>query len=473
MRVLLITEGTYPYFYGGVSTWAQYLIGGLSRVTFDILSVVPNPFVNLKYRLPSNVRRLFTLPLWGNTALEEYVGGLRAYVKRRLAVRVPDELRRCLRAVLKFLVLGIGDEKELVARLSSMRGAFGELGYEDLWRSEDSWRSFKEVLLSHPSAPGMSVVEAVETFRSLEALLRPLCFEHGNYDMVHSAIASASGLIGAVLKVEEGVPYLLTEHGIYYRERLLELLRYRRSRAYKAVWKDIYRRIVKVNYLFADAIIAINRVNREWEVGLGADPFKIQIIYNGVDLDRFSPEEGYEEGLAVSVTRVDPLKDPLNLIRAADVLRREVRGARIEVYGPVDDELLYRVCVKEITARGLEGVVTFMGYVQRVEEAYCRASVVLQSSMSEGTPFAVIEALACGRPVVATDVGGVREVVGDAGIVVPPRSPHRLARAAAMIMRDRRLAIKLGEAARLRAEDLFSLESMIEKYKGMYERLVG
>ena len=90
------------------------------------------------------------------------------------------------------------------------------------------------------------------------------------------------------------------------------------------------------------------------------------------------------------------------------------------------------------------------------------------SSVSEGFPYSLIEAMTCGRACVATDVGGVTEAVGDTGLVVPPRSPKRMARACLTLLRDDDLRHRLGAAARTRALKNFTVDGAISAFDEIY-----
>jgi glycosyltransferase involved in cell wall biosynthesis len=93
------------------------------------------------------------------------------------------------------------------------------------------------------------------------------------------------------------------------------------------------------------------------------------------------------------------------------------------------------------------------------------------SSISEGFPFTLIEAMSCGRATVSTDVGGVREAVGDSGLVVPPREPEAMARAALELLRDPRRRAAMGEAARLRVIEQFTLRQTVDTFRSIYLEL--
>ena len=112
--------------------------------------------------------------------------------------------------------------------------------------------------------------------------------------------------------------------------------------------------------------------------------------------------------------------------------------------------------------------VTFEGRVPEIRDAYAAGQVVVLCSITEGFPYTLIEAMTCGRPCVATDVGGVTEAVGDTGLVVPPRRPAELAKACLTLLRDADLRKRLGDAARLRALEYFTVDRAISAFDEIY-----
>jgi glycosyltransferase involved in cell wall biosynthesis len=112
-----------------------------------------------------------------------------------------------------------------------------------------------------------------------------------------------------------------------------------------------------------------------------------------------------------------------------------------------------------------------MGATKAPEKAYALADVVAFGSITEGFPFAVIEAMACGKAVVATDVGGVREALEGCGLIVRSRSPKNLAEAILRVLEDVELRTRMGEAALTRARKDFDLKVSVQRYKAVYEEL--
>lgn len=128
-------------------------------------------------------------------------------------------------------------------------------------------------------------------------------------------------------------------------------------------------------------------------------------------------------------------------------------------------------CEALATELGHGDAVTFEGRVDDIKDAYAAGNVVMLSSISEGFPFTLIEAMSCGRATVSTDVGGVREAVGDTGLVVPPRDPEAMAKAALELLGDPARRRAMGEAARLRVIEQFTLRQTIDTFRSIYLEL--
>jgi glycosyltransferase involved in cell wall biosynthesis len=190
---------------------------------------------------------------------------------------------------------------------------------------------------------------------------------------------------------------------------------------------------------------------------------RLRTILNGIDLDRFGFIGPGPAGPAVTVARLSPEKDVANLVRAAAM----APGLRIEVAGggPCREEL-DRLAVE----LGVADRITFLGELRDVPAVLRRASMFVLPSRSEGIPLTVLEAMACGLPVVATRVGGLPEVVDDGvtGMLVPPADPAALAAAMRAIRDDPRYGDQLGLAGRRRVEEYFSVRRMVAQYEQLY-----
>lgn len=175
----------------------------------------------------------------------------------------------------------------------------------------------------------------------------------------------------------------------------------------------------------------------------------------------------------VWVGRIDPIKDLFTLIDASAKIRAELPSVQTLLYGkaPAGCEDYEMACRSRIAALGLEQTVLFKGFSRSPEEAFAQGHMSVLSSISEGMPFSVIEAMLCGRPVVGTAVGGVPEILEEGGIVVPPRNPDALANACTYVLKDPKTCEFLGAQARAYAESNFSLRQCIQAYDELYRQL--
>src|SRR5262249_17270088 len=161
------------------------------------------------------------------------------------------------------------------------------------------------------------------------------------------------------------------------------------------------------------------------------------------------------------------------LIRSFAIVHAEMPEARLRIFGspPPGREPYLAKCKALAVELGIAESATFEGRIEEVRDAYEAGHIVALCRLAEGFPYSVIEAMTCGRPCVATDVGGVTEAIGDTGVVVPPRNPEALAQACLALLRDSELRHRLGAAARIRALSLFTVDRAVDAFDEMYERL--
>ncbi|MFE8937565.1 GT4 family glycosyltransferase PelF [Streptomyces sp. NPDC007872] len=468
-HVTMLTEGTYPHVHGGVSTWCDQLVRGMPEVDFDVLALTGSGREPVTWDLPSNVVRHTAFPLWGP-----------APARARRAPR-GGERRRFLdtyeRLLLSLLDPGTGYdfgtslyELAALARRGRLTAAL---------RSEAALRSLMWTW-SMPHLPTRAarptVHDALTATDLLEHALRPLAVRISPGGVAHAVSSGLATLPALAAQHFEGVPFLLTEHGIYLRERYLGYRTDTQPWPVKALMLAFYRELNTLGYRKADLITPCNQYNRRWEERGGAPADRIRTVYNGVDPALF-PEAGPEPATPTLswCGRVDPIKDLETLIRAYAICRAELPALRLRLFGPVpagnED---YRTRLEKLAAElGVTDGVSFEGRVSDVPSAYAAGSVVVLSSISEGFPFSLIEAMSCGRATVSTDVGGVREAVGDTGLVVPPREPAVMAAALSALLRDGARRAELGRLARQRVVDRFTLNRSVDGFRRIYRELAG
>ncbi|OIJ62570.1 GT4 family glycosyltransferase PelF [Streptomyces mangrovisoli] len=461
-RVTLLTEGTYPHSHGGVSVWCDQIVTGMPDIDFDVVAVTGTGREPIVWDLPAQVSKVVTAPMWGPAPDGEPPRGR---AERRLA----GAYERFVTALLDPCA-----EDGFAPALSALAAAAADGRLSPFLRGDRALA----VLTGVWNRPGMVVRESRPTLHDaltattlLEHALRPLAAPPPEDGVAHAVSGGVAVLPGLTALERHGVPLLLTEHGVYLRERYLGYRTAPYRWPVKAVVLGFFRLLAEETYRRAALITPGNRYNRVWEERGGADPALIRTVYNGVDPAAFPPAGPEPEGPVLSwAGRVDPIKDLETLIRAFALVREQLPGARLRLFGgtPRGGEAYRERCEALAAGLGAGDAVTFEGRVDDIKDAYAAGNVVMLSSISEGFPFTLIEAMSCGRATVSTDVGGVREAVGDSGLVVPPRDPAAMAAAALELLADPARRRAMGEAARLRVIEQFTLRQTVDAFRAIY-----
>ncbi len=489
MRVNMVTEGTYPHAHGGVSVWCDQLVRGMSEHRFGVVAITATGRERPVWTLPENVDDVVSLPLWA-------VGpsSTSAAEARRWPVALsPSRRRPYVHPVVESAVLRLGHalvEPELAVASRRFRSAlrtWASLAPRyDLETALVSER-FIAMLLERWSV-GVSaerwggrsrgvptVADAVTATRLIAHALRPLSHEPRPADVTHLVANGIAGLVGLAGKWRHGTPYVLSEHGVYLRERYLSFGRAAYSWPVKWLLLRFHRLLASAVYSEAALVAPGNVYNQRWETADGVPANLIRTVYNGVDSDEFSVAQDEPSTPTLTwVGRVDPIKDLETLIRAFALVAERVPGARLRLFGgtPAGSEDYARSLVALAAELGVDDTVTFEGRIDVIRDAYVAGNVVVLSSISEGFPYTVIEAMSCGRATVCTDVGGVAEAVGDAGLVVPPRRPELFADACTTLLLDHEARRAHAERARVRVIELFTLDRSLDAFRTIYDDVV-
>ncbi|TDC37518.1 GT4 family glycosyltransferase PelF [Micromonospora sp. KC213] len=483
MRIALVSEGTYPYAMGGVSVWCEQLIRGMPEYRWEVVALTVDGSEKPVFDRPANLDRVHSIPLWGGRPpgrrprrgiplpsgrpgagfIESYEVFLRALVTPLESTLSPaGEVNRstfllALRGMFEYAATG-GD-------LSA-----GLLSNQALGMMLDAWHALR----ADEIGPALTVADALEAAWLISHMLRPLSAPPVRADIVHSSMNGLAALVAMTAAWSHGTPSVLSEHGIYLRERYISYLHDTAPHAVRVLVLSFFRSLAGAAYLVTDALAPHSQYNRRWQLHNGADPERMWTMYNGVDPDDFPPAVGEPELPTISfMGRIDPLKDLHTLIRAFALVRAEIPAARLRIFGgtPAANQVYHASCQALIDELGLTGHATLEGRVGSAVEAYHAGSLVALTSISEGFPYTVVEAMACGRPTVCTNVGGVAEAVGDTGIVVAPRDVAAVAAACVRLLNDRELRLRLGAVARARVLERFTLQRSLQAYRDIYQRL--
>lgn len=467
MKICLLTEGSYPYVVGGVSSWVQMLMTGLPEFEFTVYAVgaEEKDRGKFKYTLPNNC-----------TEIQE------EFLDKILALRSPGMQENILN----------NQQRQVLLELVRGDSPIDMAGLVDIFRS-CTWKNPLDIFMS---SDFFEVIRRVyrerydylpftDFFWTLRSMLLPLFYlvqrDLPEADIYHSVATGYCGIIGSRAAEVYHKPFILTEHGIYCREREAEIIKSDWAKGdFKIIWSNYFYNLAKIAYKRASKVYTLFEHNARIEADLGCDPQKIHVVPNGIHMERFSgipklKDHGGTINIG-AVVRIVPIKDILTLIRSFFLVHQEMPDTYLYIMGNMEEDPEYVVTCKRTTQLlNLESAVEFTGTVQ-VTEYMPKMDIIVQSSISEGQPLSVLEAFAAHRPVIATDVGCCRELIygdstdslGIAGAVVPPMDFNSMAREILRLARDFELRFQMAEVGYERTKRNYTYEQFIDSYRNIY-----
>ena len=480
--VLLTTEGTYPFAKGGVSTWCHVLTQQLPEIDFRLLAITANPYQEIRYQLSSNVLQVLQIPLWGTDDPVEYTwrSPFSSALNSKQAVTnklIKTDFLPLWSSFLQTILFTEVEPQAFGELILFLHEYFLSYDYHNTMNSHGVWTTFKHLAWNYcqqEKLTGVTLTELTEAMRLLYRFLITIHIPVPKTDICHSSAAAFCGLPCVIAKLQRNTPYLLTEHGINIREQYLNL---NQSIPSLFVRKFLYRlmgAIVKVNFHYADLISPVCEFNARWERWWGVAPEKIKVIYNGADPKQFHPTPPIkkERPQVMNMGLIFPLKGQLDLIKASIIVREQIPDVEFIFYGKASDENYFAQCQALVKEHKLENTINFAGFTSEPWRAYSEADVVAMASISEGFPFAIIEAMLSGATIVSTDVGGVREAIADTGLLVRASRPEQMADAILkLLLMSEQERSQYGKKALERSLKLFTQETFLAEHREVYDKL--
>lgn len=458
LRVCFVLEGSYPYITGGVSSWVQDMILGMPDIDFVLFSISPAGEQTLKYDIPKNVVEhkdiiLSKLPK-SSKKIKSKIQTLKLIKKMHIDFKSKAHIN--LDDILENLPEGSYLYDEAV---------YSDIAWEMLGKANiqnNPMYSFSDYFWSWRSAHNM--------------IFTVLGAEPPEADIYHSVSTGYAGLLALSAKLRHGKPFLLTEHGLYHKEREMELRKAQFLRGYQRdMWIKIYNSLSRMAYHQADISTSLFEYNRRIQLELGAKEDTALVIPNGIDVEKYSsvkrvPREGFHIGL---VGRVVPIKDIKTFITMSRMVHEHIKDARFYCIGPTDeDEAYYEDCKRMVKSFNLTEVFEFTGR-QNVLEYYSFLDVMLLTSVREAQPLVILEAYAAGVPVVSTKVGNVPEMLDyDDRFLASSKDAEKLAWNVKYIKNH---PVEMEEIIRTNKEKvntLYNKNDLYATYKKLYSKLL-
>lgn len=467
MKICLIAEGSYPYVTGGVSTWIQTLMTEMPEHEFVIyvINADSKRKGRYKYELPPNLVEV------KEVCLDSYVMEEGKWGKR---LHLPQE-----------------DIDNITSLISGTRltdwGRVFNLLRSGLFENTIDFLSSKDYLdivegLAQQADPPLPFNDL---FWTVNSMILPLIVtvreDIPEADLYHSVSTGYAGITGVLAKHLHGKPLLLTEHGIYSREREEEIIKADWVKGeFKDLWIRYFYTLSSAIYDAADKVITLFHRNLEIEVEMGCAEEKISIIPNGVEVGDYAQlETGPDDGTIRigAIVRVVAIKDIKTMIHSFALVEKEMPNAELYIMGPADEEEMYQEeCLQLVASLGVKNII-FTGQVS-VKEYIGKMDMIVLTSISEGQPLAVLEAMANGKPVVATNVGSCKELllgnVDDdepAGIICPVLHYEKIAEALVKLCRDKLLRESMGRNGYERVRRFYRKSTFIDRYRTLYQSL--
>lgn len=496
--VALLLEGTFPYVAGGVSSWVNQIIRAHPELRFAVVFIGSrrSDYGDMRYALPDNVVHLEA------HYLHDDLGGGASAHDRKSGMAGDAQAFERMAALHESFRHGGADVEALFAEACRDIRPGGRIDLDAFLRSEASWDIVTDRYRKYCSDP--SFVDYFWTVRIMHQPLWQLArIAHTLVPakVYHSVSTGYAGFLGAMLAQSTGRPLVLSEHGIYTKERKIDLYQNEWIRDnrnvfqkdaselsyFRQLWIRFFEWLGRITYAAAAPIIALYETNRLRQVADGADAARTRNIPNGVAIQRLAPLRAQRPDVVPPVLcligRVVPIKDIKTFVRAMRRVVNRMPEAQGWIAGPADEDPAYaEECRNLVDSLGLSDNVRFLG-MQKIDELMPKIGLVVLSSISEALPLVLLEGYAAGVPAVSTDVGSCRqlmyglgeedEALGAAGRVVGIADPQALADAALELLNDGAAWRAAQQAGIARVERYYSDALMFDRYRAVYDEALA
>lgn len=465
MRICIITEGCYPYTVGGVSGWVHSMINTFKEYEFVLLTIIPTREQSGKfaYELPENVTEVHELYLDD----ADWSGANRRHKKR---------LNKKEYYALRSLLLNQDVEWDALFDYFSKT----DVSINGLLMGEDFYHAVEECY--NLQYPDIVFSDFLWTMRSMYLpLFLALSMEIPKADVYHAVSTGYAGILGSMGKYFHNGQFIISEHGIYTREREEEIIKAEWvQRTYKNIWIKQFKKMSKVAYDTADVVTGLYEYACELQEELGCHKQKLAVTPNGIDYKRFEnlpqiPQKEKDYIHIGAVLRVAPIKDVKTMIQAFAYAKKRCPKLKLWVMGPYDEEPEYaaecfkmaeQMQISDIEFTGRINVTDYLGWMD----------MTLLTSISEGQPLTILESFAAQVPVIATDVGNCKGLLygedddfGKAGILTHIMNIEEIANAMVYMAENPEERKRMAKAGYKRLIRKYKIEDMKKTYGEIYK----
>jgi glycosyltransferase involved in cell wall biosynthesis len=469
MKICLVAEGSYPYVSGGVSSWVQQLINSMPEHQFMIIAINPDSTskMEIKYKLPENLIEVVDVYM---DQLLELKGAWNKIVP------IPEESAPAFMQLLKSKVTDWDKVFECFSKLEKQKITAAEIFSSRLF-----FQLVQEVY--EAQYDHVPFAEMFWTMRSMYVPLFSLMLrKYPKADVYHSVSTGYAGVIAANAAYTHKAGFMLTEHGIYTREREEEIIKAEWVKGhYKYFWIDYFNCLSSAAYQCANQVVTLFSKNKDIQTELGCDSNKIKVIHNGVNIEnyenirqRVNERSDSQEINVGAIVRVVPIKDIKTMLQAFSYANKKISNIKFYIMGPTDEDPEYfEECMAYKDFLELDNVI-FTGYVN-LREYLGKMDVLILTSISEGQPLAILEGMACSIPFVSTNVGDCETFVtggydefGPAGTLAAVMDYVGIANGIVELCENFQKRRQYGENGYERVKNLYAADDFINGYKALY-----
>lgn len=489
--ILIPCEGTFPYVRGGVSSWIAQLIAGLPQYKFGIVFIgsqrkdySTKPLYTLSDNLVFMVE-IFMFDEEEKPPIEDINGNIEYF-------EYLEELYNWFR----------NDNKDepFPEKIKKLDFYINQISEVEFLYSRESW-----YFICNKNQENCSDIPFLDYFWSIRSILIPVWkmakmakFIKHRGKIIHSPSTGYSGFLSALISYDTGKPFILTEHGIYTKERKIDLISsslnlfqkvelFRESgedNYIQGMWVRFFEGIGKMSYNRANPILSLFGVAKETQILYGADESRCRVIPNGVDINKLGATlKDRPEGVPQIITligRVVSIKDIKTFIRAIRVTADILPDVEAWIVGPDDEEEEYaNECRELIDILEVKDNIKFLGF-QNIVDILPKSGLLTLTSISEGMPLVILEGFAAGVPCVSTDVGSCKELIyggdnpedkalGSAGVVCEIANVKQLADGYISLLGDEKRWREAQRVAIERVNRFYTQDIFLDNYKKVYE----
>lgn len=488
--IMLVVEGTYPYMRGGVSSWLHQLMVGLEEFTFGIVFIgsKAEDYGDLLYKLPKNLKHLEVHYLFDD--------------KKHIPKKTKGN-KKSFQIIREFYQNINSSDFNLPKQMQNINFFKKNISLDDFLYSKESWNFMSEVYKKN--SPNTPFIDYFWTLRNIHTPIWKLASIVKNLPkskLIHSPSTGYAGFLAFLASNNNNTPFILTEHGIYTRERKIDLLSAKwisylspalleqepkELNYIKKMWVNFFEKIGCLSYDRAEFVISLYPGARDIQIEYGAKKEKTIVIPNGVDmasLNKLVEKRDIKIPKVVTlIGRVVSIKDIKTFIRAIAIAKKSIPEIEGWVVGTTDEEREYvSECNSLVKSFDLEKSISFLGF-QKIADILPKSGLLTLTSISEGMPLVILEGFASGLPCVSTDAGSCKNLIfgaldeddikiGKAGEITSIADEVALAKNYVLFLSDDKLWKKAQKSALLRVEKYYQEKLFLQTYKNLYKRFM-